>query len=581
MKALSAAEPATSGARTTAVIPRKSAWRSDLIGLGVMLGLLFFLFLGQRPLANPDEGRYAEIPREMLQSGDFLTPRLNGVKYFEKPPLVYWLSVGAMKILGVNEWSARAGMAAFAVLGGLLTYVAGRALFGRAAGWWSTIVLSTSVLFYGLSRLALIDLVMAVLMSAALFCFLFAVNQPAGWRRRGLFWGFYAAMALAVLTKGLIGFLLPCGVAFFWLLLLNRWDRLRPCHPFTGAALLLAIAAPWHVMMARAHPDFLQFYFVHEHVQRFASAIHDRQQPWWFFGAVLVGGLFPWTVFGLQALPAGPRTLWRQRRDYAEVWFLLIWIGLILLFFSSSQSKLIPYLLPVFPAAAILVGRYLAAAWERREVRGLNAGLFVFAALAAALGFAAGWFKLPLRSVPADLRLWQHVLAGGLVIGGLGVAVSAMLGAKRLALMTLIASTLLTLVSANFIAGPLDVRSTKSLALELKPLLRPGDAVYVLGEYYQDFPAYLGRTVDVVEYEGELAFGIHAEPERTASRFLTAEGFRGRWSTRGKMAYAIVKRSEVSTWLDQPGLHFKVLAETPTLLLVANHTPPGRPKNNT
>ena len=336
---------------------RKASWRKDLVLVAVIFSAFYFLFLGARPLNNPDEGRYAEIPREMIASGDFITPRLNGVKYFEKPPLVYWLTAGTIAIAGLDEFSVRFWMAFFAVGGAIITYTAGRWWFDRVTGWWSAIALGTCILYYGLSRMALLDLAMAVWITLALVTFRGALRHPAARPRRRLFWTFYASMGAAIMTKGLIGFLLPCGVILPWLFVFCRWRDLRPFYPLTGAALLLAITLPWHWLAARANPDFLHFYFIHEHFQRFTSNIHDRRQPWWFFGAVIAGGFFPWIVFAGQSLAPrseSARLSWRTQDD---VGYLLLWIGVITLFFSVSQSKLIPYVLPVFPALGLLVGK--------------------------------------------------------------------------------------------------------------------------------------------------------------------------------------------------------------------------------
>jgi 4-amino-4-deoxy-L-arabinose transferase-like glycosyltransferase len=145
----------------------RSTWIKDLLLLTLMVGLWFCGLLGLRPLANPDEGRYTEIPREMAASGDFVTPRLNGVKYFEKPPLLYWLSAITFKAFGVNQFTARLWNGLFAVLGVLMTYVAARVLHGRTAGLWSSVVLATSLMYYGLTSVVLLDMAVAVEMAGA------------------------------------------------------------------------------------------------------------------------------------------------------------------------------------------------------------------------------------------------------------------------------------------------------------------------------------------------------------------------------------------------------------------------------
>jgi len=307
----------------------RASWGRDLALLTLVLSLWFGLFLGSRSFNNPDEGRYTEIPREMAATGDYVTPRLNGVKYFEKPPLVYWLSALTFEVVGpmagtdgVNEWTARLWGAVFALAGALMTYAAGRALYGRAAGWWAALVVATALLYYGLSRIILLDMVVGVTIAGALFAFIVGIREPAGARRRWLFLAFYACMALATLTKGLIGFLLPCMVAFVWLLVFNQWRALRPCYPVVGALLLLAITVPWHVLAALRNPSvdglvwpgyahglelhhagqdpgWMWFYFVREHYLRFTTTEHGRFEPAWFSCRCLSRGCFPgWCSHG-------------------------------------------------------------------------------------------------------------------------------------------------------------------------------------------------------------------------------------------------------------------------------------------
>ncbi len=582
----------------------KAGWGRDLLLLTLVLSLWFGMFLGSRPLNNPDEGRYTEIPREMAATGDYVTPRLNGVKYFEKPPLVYWLSALTFEVVGplkgtdgVNEWTARFWGAVFALIGGLMTYAAGRALYGRAAGWWAALVVVTSILYYGLSRIILLDMVVGVTMAGALFAFILGIREPAGARRRWLFMAFYMFMALATLTKGLIGFVLPCMVAFVWLLVLNQWRTLRPCHPFSGALLLLAITVPWHWLAALRNPSvdgtvwpgyarglalhqagqdpgWMWFYFVREHFLRFTTTEHGRFEPWWFFMPILVAGLFPWIVFAWQATRQSLAGGWRERGKHLEAWFLVFWIVLIVAFFSKSQSKLVTYISPVFPAAAVLIGHYLAKAWAERGARGVRAGLWVFAGLALALAIAAAAFPLPAKQAALAPQLLPWRFFVGAVMGGGALAIILCLRKANVrgALIGLVATCVVFFTAANVVGGLFDDRSTKSLAAVLKPRLQPTDEVYVVSDYAQDLPVYLGRTVNVVNYIGELQYGIEAEPAKTASRFMKIPAFLVRWGQPGT-AYAVVRTGGYKTLFGDAGLPFTVIAQTPRYVLVVNRQP--------
>ncbi|MCX6880114.1 MAG: glycosyltransferase family 39 protein [Verrucomicrobia bacterium] len=546
------------------------SWLRDLAVLVVVAGLWFCSLLGLRPLSNPDEGRYAEIPREMAVTGDFVTPRLDGVKYFEKPPLAYWLTALTFRHFGVSEFTARLWVALFALIGVLGTYAAARVIYGRGTGIWAAIVLSTSLLYYVLSQIILLDMAVAVTMSGALFAFILAMREPPGRRRLGLLLVFYACMALATLSKGLIGIAIPGAVIFLWVLVLNRWRDLWPFYPVVGTGWLLAIAAPWHLLAARANPDFLNFYFIHEHWLRFTTRIHGRYEPWWFFLPVLLVGLFPWVFFAWQAVRAALGEGWQARRQHAEAWFLVIWVVFIVAFFSKSQSKLIPYILPVFPALAVLIGHHVAGMWQGRpglKYR-LGGGAFILSALCLAAACLVAPAPADQPAIAAWLPVLRIALGGTLLVGAAFAFHGWRREQPRCMLSAITLSSTLFLFVVNLGGGAFDKASTKNLAMILKPMLQTGDRVYSVGCYAQDLPVYLGRLVSVVDFHGELEFGINAEPALTAARFLEREDLPGQWAQAGA-AYAVIRRSSYAEWFASAGMPHDVIAETPRFVLVA------------
>ena len=569
-------------ATSPAVRSAHSTWVRDLTVLGLACGLWFCGLLGMRPLANPDEGRYTEIPREMAASGDFVTPRLNGVKYFEKPPLVYWLSALTFRQFGVNEFTARLWGGLFSLGGVLITYVAARAMYGRGAGIGAAIALSTTLFYYAMSQIMLLDMAVAVTMSGAMFAFILAMREPRGRRRLWLFLACYAFMALATLAKGLIGIAIPGAVMFLWVVLLNRWRALWPFYPLVGGALLLAIAVPWHICAARANADFLDFYFIHEHWLRFTTRIHDRYQPWWFFLPILLLGLFPWIFFIWRAVRESLAGGWKARQANSEAWFLVIWVVFIMVFFSKSQSKLIPYILPVFPAIAVLCGRSLAAVWQGRPGDNFRAGGWAF--IGSAVVLLGAIISLPVLLIDKlaeqpDLAecvpTLQLTMGGTLLIGAVVVFISLRGQQPRLMLGAITAATAGFLLVMTLGAGSFDKSSTKRLAIMLKPILQTSDRVYSVGFYAQDLPAYLGRLVSVVDYRGELEFGIDAEPELTAARFLAREQFPAQWAQAGA-AYAVISKDTYTEWFARSGIAHEVIAETPRLVLAAKPRDPSQ-----
>jgi len=530
--------------------------------------------LGRYTLSNPDEARYAEIPREMLAAGDYVTPRLNGVKYFEKPPLVYWLVAGSLKVFGPGEMAARTVPAMFGALGVLLLYAAARRMHGRGTAWWAALVLATSLLYFAHARILLIDMVVSVLISAVLLCFLLGVREAPGPRRRLLFYGLYTSAALATLAKGLIGFLLPGAVMFLWLLLFHQWRRLRPFYLPTGLLLFALITAPWHMLVAQRNPEWAWFYFVHEHWLRFTTTTHGRYEPWWFFLPIVVFGIFPWTGFLLRGLQRAGAGGWRQRMNKADDWFPLLWAGFILLFFSASQSKLVPYVLPVLPPLAWLIGRVLVELHAKNIPALWRGPLGISAGLSALLGAALvvvvvkpGVIKSAEQLAQLRPLVWPAaiaLLAAGLVGGWLlrrdrpQHALAALLGASGLLYYTLV------------LASPvLAHASTKSLAEIVAREADPKDLVLHYHEFFHDFTYYARRTVGTVAMEGELEIFLDREAQ-LSGRFLADADLEKLW-TGPLQIYLIARREELPELQSHPWFHAKVLGEESSHVLLSNH----------
>jgi 4-amino-4-deoxy-L-arabinose transferase-like glycosyltransferase len=556
------------GVSPTAPPPPDSepSWRRDVVLLAVLFGALFAWRLGSAPLVNPDEGRYAEVPREMVAGGDWVTPRLNGVPYFEKPPLMYWAVAASEQFLGPSEWSVRLAPALFAIAGIMLAYGATRRIYGRDAGFWAAIVLGTSLLYITFVHLLGLDMAVSVLTSATLFCFILAVREKPGRTRRLLFWGLYLAAALATLTKGLMGFLIPGAVMFLWLLLLGEWKRLRPMHLPTGVILFLAVAAPWHVLVSRRNPEWAHFYFVHEHWERFFDKGHGRYQPFWFFIPIVILGLFPWTGFAWSAFRDALAGGWARRRDNAEAWFLAIWAGFIFLFFSKSQSKLIPYILPLFPPIAAIVGRWLAVTLPRgdgfaRMKPGLRVFAFLCGLIAAALCVAVirpGLIRDPASATA--LRPFAGILAAMLVVGGWRALIPrGGPGSARGAVIAMTA-TVVFLIGIVLVALPdIDVRSTKDVAVAARALVKPGDRVYHYHGFFHDYTYYTGSVVGLVNYTDELELPFLDPAERKA-RFIDDAEFRSEWAGPGRV-FAVARIRDTGELFADPAFHYYVVAK--------------------
>jgi 4-amino-4-deoxy-L-arabinose transferase-like glycosyltransferase len=507
---------------------RGSGWLAWLV-----LAAAWFATTPVRPLFDPDEGRYAEIPREMLASGDWITPRFDGLKYFEKPPLQYWATAAVYAAVGLSEWSSRlwsVGLG-FACLG--LVFGWTRSRYGREAGIAALLALAVSPYFLIVCHLNLLDAGFTLWLTAALFAFTLAQAAPAAaaLERRWML-AAWALAALAVLSKGIVVAVLA-GASLLIYTLLERdarpWRRL---HPVPGVALFLALAAPWFIVVSARNPGFAGFFFVHEHFTRFLTTVHQRVEPWWYFLPLLLIGALPW----IAPLLRGVRAAWRREppasppeaaaaapRPFKARRFLLIFAAVTLVFFSASGSKLAPYILPMFPPLAALAG---AALPEPRRLAAhaarIGAGLVVVV--------AAGLLIYSVRRnsfVPGAALEW--VAAAGVVAlaGVLATLRVARLQAAAAAVAAAAAAILAwqCLLCAYAVIPP--ARSARDLVAAARPWVGPQTSLYSVGQYRETVSPYLGRTLTLVEYQGELAFGIRAEPGR---QDLNVAAFIARWS---------------------------------------------------
>ncbi len=313
-----------------------------------------FLFsgLGSYSLKEPDEGRYAEIPREMVQSGDYTVPRLNDVRYFEKPPLLYWAVSLSYKVFGVSEWSFRFPNALAALLCVFSLFLFVRRWADDVAAFLGSLVLLSSFGFFAMARIVTTDMVLTFWLFLSLLCFYGYYRE----RAVPFFWGFYAAMALATLTKGPVAPVLLCASLFIFLFMEGNLAFIKEMKLVRGIALYCVIAAPWFIIISIREKEFFNFFFIDQHLLRFISTKHKRSGPVYYFIPVIFGGMLPWSLY----IPRAFAMAWRR----PECRLFAIWSALVFLFFSLSGSKLPPYILPVFPTLSILIGVLF---YENRE----------------------------------------------------------------------------------------------------------------------------------------------------------------------------------------------------------------------
>lgn len=350
----------------TSLTERQKSWLT-LAALWLVLLLLAAL----RPLAVPDEGRYGEIGRWMLQSGDWLTPRLNGIPFFHKPPYLHWLEAMSLATFGVNELALRLVPALHAALMLVALYLAARTISTEAIARRAVLMLGTSLTFLVGGQYVNHDMLVATWIGVAIWCFAFAFmagDKPnATLARLG-----FVACALGMLSKGLIGIALPGLVILIWLLWTRQLKKVLYLPWLSGLALFALIALPWFVLAQQKYPQLFNYMFIGQQFNRYTAATYNNPQPWWFYLLSVVLLLFPWVFFALNQLRRPtPQTL-GMTAPMAKEWWLLCWIWAvaIITFFSIPNSKLVGYVLPVMPALALLS----ALGWERAMAHRARAG---------------------------------------------------------------------------------------------------------------------------------------------------------------------------------------------------------------
>ena len=456
--------------------PDRSALRFAAL---VVVGLAMLFFgLGDRPLWDTDEGMHAATSKTMVETGDWLHPMLNGEPFYDKPPMFNWLVALSFVALGFTEFAARLPAAIAGLATVLVTYGYGRHAVGSQAAFLGAIVLATSLEFVVLSRVVVHDILLAFGVTTACLAFFAAY---AGERRRTTHLiVMYAATGLAVLAKGPVGALLSGGAVLTFLVLRRDPRFIRKMMLVRGTLLVAVVGLPPYLLMAARDPDFARYFVVVQNVGSFVSAESRHPEPFYFYLPILIAGLFPWIAF----LPAAVRVSRRPDDIPGGRAFLWAWFGFVVLFFSAAVSKLATYVLPAFPAAALLIG----VVWDRRLASAASAprrGFLLACGLAGAVAGALAWFawtEAPRHALYDAAAHRPYLVAFTAYLAGI-TFVGAIFAWRRMdrALFVTIATIVAGLVLfLTVVVGPVvDLyRSSKAVAAWIDPRLEPGEPIW-------------------------------------------------------------------------------------------------------
>lgn len=546
------------------------SWWLDSLFILFFLGTLYFILLGTRPLFVPDEGRYAEIAREMVARQDYVTPYLNSIKYFEKPVLFYWLGAAAIKIGGLNLWSIRSINALLGLIGCLLTYYTTRKCYDRTTGLLAALILGSSTLYFVMSHMISLDLPVTVFISASLFTFLLGTQETHPVKRRALIWTAAATAGLAVLTKGLIGIVFPALIIATWLTTAQQWRVLKQCYIPSAFLIFLLITLPWHILVQTRNPEFFYFYIIEQHFLRYTNKEIGHYQPVWFFIPAFIVGFFPWIVFLPQALWKMLSNIRKKQLLYKTDLFFILWAVLIFAFFSFSKSKLIPYILPVFPPVAILTARYLRLSLLNKQFLGIKLGYAALVLFAGVFAFVFYSFSKH-TPLPNNASASFYLMGAGFIIttGSLFACLTAFRSAAKAILLTLATMwVFLLLVIASM--PSVDARSIRPLADTLKPLLAPNDDVITYNQYFQDLPFYLERRVSILNWRNELTYGM--QHQDTREWLINETTFWQRWHSKTRVFVLIDQEEYQKLAARFPQEKFHVVNSTLNNVLIANQS---------
>lgn len=345
----------------------------------VTLAMVFFN-LGGIPLLDPDEPVYAETPKEMIAFHDFLSPRIYGEYWYDKPPMYYWLVAASFKVFGISEFAARFPSAVLALATVWLLYWRVGKQLGQRVGLYAGLILATSIEFFYLAKAAVTDITLLFFLTGCLLAFSERKYYLA-----------YICAGLATVTKGPVGLIFPGTIILLHLAFTKNWSELKRLKLVSGLALYALVAVPWYWLMYNVHGTiFIETFLGFHNITRFTSPEHPEGVLWYYYIPVLLVGFFPWIALMGQSIWNGLRQ--SRRQEYRYLLLAFIWAAFIFVFFTISRTKLVSYILPMFPPLAILGGWYVDWLAQRAKVSRVGTSWGILLAVISGLLAAAFWF---------------------------------------------------------------------------------------------------------------------------------------------------------------------------------------------
>ena len=545
---------------------KENIFSRDWFLLFILIILCIYLFvfkLGASTLWNFDEPTIGEVAKEMIKLGDWITPHFNYRPWFDKPPLYMWLTALTFRFFGWNEFTTRLWSALFGMGGVIVIYFLGKNIFNKKVGFLAGLVLATSFQYIVQSRLAVLDVPLNFFISLSFLFFYLGYKNIS--RKRVYYLLFFASMGLATLTKGPIGALLPCLIIGFYLLLAKEIRILKEMGIFWGVIIYLAIAAPWYAVEFWQHGnEFIGDFFLLRHLMRYLTTLEGHEGPIYYYLPLLFLGFFPWSSFlPYSVVHLAISKIKRQTEERKKFLFLLLWFAVIFIFFTFAQSKLPNYIFPLYPALALIVGKFCNDSFSKAA--SLRKGIilsfflfFIFTGLIALIAVAIGIGKIKLPAGYDQCARSLIPITLGLVTG-VSISFLAFLKGKLSTCLGIIVGTMcfFTWVLVTYtLPGAETLKPTKFLSYQIISAIQPGERI---GNYPAVDENPLSFNPSLIYYTDHSVKGI--DSEENLLRFLESE----------ERVYCLMnKRDYLEVKEKLKRISFYVLAERNEEIVISN-----------
>ena len=470
----------------------------DVLLLSLFSTIYFLLFLGTRHLTIPDEGRYPEIAREMLNSGNWVTPTINGVPFLDKPILYYWIEATSMKLFGVNTWAIRIPGALTGIIGIVTMYLFGQRFYNRKVGIIAALLLASSPLYFLSAHYANMDLEVANFLWISFFFFILAIQHPWQSKSRRIYvYIAYIFAACACLTKGLMGIAFPAMTIGTWIIVTNNWRVILKMHIPEGIIIMALCILPWGYLAHLQNPDFLSFYFYYQQIHRFIGTGFNNSFGPWFYFAVIFIAILPWSILIPSNLMEGLNALKEKHMKSNITLLLFIWVVSIFIFFTIPASKIIGYIIPIIPPLILLIA-FSISKNILSPSRIFVVSFYIISILLMAMSLALMIY--PFFHTPFEKTLYQIFIPTGcaLFISSLYSYISTKRKKITAGLISIIIGMIIFNIASIMVVPIFDKKTSQPLVEKVLPLLKENSTIISYETYQEDLPLLLNQKIYIV-----------------------------------------------------------------------------------